>query len=312
MARQGDFSEAEREFRSAIKIDPESTEAYASLGMLEAKTGGGAEAVETFRKVVALQPHSADAHLNLGIALVDQYDRVAAFDEFTTAARINPNSPGPHYNLGHFYFETGNYDEARKELGAAAQYLLGRYLERTGKTTDAIAHWKLALQADPNQSEALYNLARTLNKVHDPKAQQYQDRFDTLQREKETTDRVGQLGNFAIQTANAQNWPQALQQMNEAIALCGQCGESAHLHRNLGLMYCHTGNLKDGERSCGLLWNSIRMTLRQRRRLMCFRISTLRITKTRQRAITDPFEKRANVLHGTSLLVGKRLAGKFI
>jgi hypothetical protein len=36
--------------------------------------------------------------------------------------------------------------------------------------------------------------------------------------------------------------------MKEAIALCGQCGEIAHLHRNLGLMYCRTGNLKDGER----------------------------------------------------------------
>jgi hypothetical protein len=31
------------------------------------------------------------------------------------------------------------------------------------------------------------------------------------------------------------------------------------------------------------------MTLRQRKRLICFRISTLRITKTRPRATADPF-----------------------
>jgi Flp pilus assembly protein TadD len=36
--------------------------------------------------------------------------------------------------------------------------------------------------------------------------------------------------------------------MQEALALCGQCGEAAHLHRNLGLMYCRTGNLEDGEK----------------------------------------------------------------
>jgi hypothetical protein len=36
--------------------------------------------------------------------------------------------------------------------------------------------------------------------------------------------------------------------MNEAIALCVQCGEAGHLHRNLGLMCCHAGNLKDGEK----------------------------------------------------------------
>jgi Flp pilus assembly protein TadD len=36
--------------------------------------------------------------------------------------------------------------------------------------------------------------------------------------------------------------------MNEAIALCVQCGTAGHLHRNLGLMCCHAGNLKDGEK----------------------------------------------------------------
>jgi Tfp pilus assembly protein PilF len=36
--------------------------------------------------------------------------------------------------------------------------------------------------------------------------------------------------------------------MQEAIALCNQCEQSAHLHRNLGLMYCRTGNLQDGEK----------------------------------------------------------------
>jgi Tfp pilus assembly protein PilF len=36
--------------------------------------------------------------------------------------------------------------------------------------------------------------------------------------------------------------------MKEAIAVCGDCAEAAHLRRNLGLMYCRTGNVEDGER----------------------------------------------------------------
>jgi Tfp pilus assembly protein PilF len=36
--------------------------------------------------------------------------------------------------------------------------------------------------------------------------------------------------------------------MKEAIAVCGECAEAAHLHRNLGLMYCRTGNVEDGEK----------------------------------------------------------------
>ena len=51
-----------------------------------------------------------------------------------------------------------------------------------------------------------------------------------------------------IEAANAQNWPQAVEQMKEAIELCGQCPQSAHLHRNLGLMYCRTGNTQEGEK----------------------------------------------------------------
>jgi Tfp pilus assembly protein PilF len=36
--------------------------------------------------------------------------------------------------------------------------------------------------------------------------------------------------------------------MKEAIQLCGQCAENAHLHRNLGLIYCRTGPRQDGEK----------------------------------------------------------------
>jgi tetratricopeptide (TPR) repeat protein len=117
-----------------------------------------------------------------------------------------------------------------------------------GKTTEAIEHWKMVVKADPDESEALYSLARILNKLHDPQAQQFQDRYDKLQRNEQTTDRVANLGNSAIQSANAQNWPRALAQMKEAIAVCGECAEAAHLHRNLGLMYCRTGNLEDAEK----------------------------------------------------------------
>jgi len=39
-----------------------------------------------------------------------------------------------------------------------------------------------------------------------------------------------------------------VEQMKEAIQLCGQCAQSAHLHRNLGLIYCRTGNTQEGEK----------------------------------------------------------------
>jgi tetratricopeptide (TPR) repeat protein len=129
-----------------------------------------------------------------------------------------------------------------------AQSLLGQSLEKLGKTHEAIDHWKRAIAANPNDSQALYSLARTLSRLHDPQAEQYQNRFNALQKSKQLTDRVGQLGNLALEAANAQNWPQAMEQMAEAIQLCGDCAESAHLHKNLGLFYGRTGKLEQAEK----------------------------------------------------------------
>src|SRR5208282_5117065 len=136
-----------------------------------------------------------------------------------------------------------------------AQFLLGQNLEHQGKTSEAVAHWKLALQADPNYSQALYNLARALKRADDREAQKYQDRYDQLQKDQQISDRVQQLGNFALAASNAQNWPQAFAQIQEAIQLCGSCPEAAHLHKNLGWMYFRTGKLPDAEKEMGIALN---------------------------------------------------------
>jgi tetratricopeptide (TPR) repeat protein len=91
-------------------------------------------------------------------------------------------------------------------------------------------------------------LARTLDKLQNPEASQYQARFDALQKSQQITDRVEQLGNFALEAANAQNWPQAFQQMTEALQLCGSCAQSAHLHHNLGLFYSKTGKVEEAKK----------------------------------------------------------------
>jgi Flp pilus assembly protein TadD len=39
-----------------------------------------------------------------------------------------------------------------------------------------------------------------------------------------------------------------VEQMNEAIQLCGNCVQSAHLHKNLGLFYRRTGNIGEAKK----------------------------------------------------------------
>jgi tetratricopeptide (TPR) repeat protein len=61
------------------------------------------------------------------------------------------------------------------------------------------------------------------------------------------TDRVTTLRSFALQAAKAQNWPEAIDQMRQAIELCGQCSHGALLHKNLTFLYRRTGRIGDAE-----------------------------------------------------------------
>ena len=41
-------------------------------------------------------------------------------------------------------------------------------------------------------------------------------------------------------------WPQAIAQLQEGLKICGDCRALALLHKNLGLIYCRSGDLKSG------------------------------------------------------------------
>ena len=109
-----------------------------------------------------------------------------------------------------------------------------------------------AVEADPNNSEALYNLAQNLQKAGRPEAQLYMNRFQALESNRHLTDRVQQLGNFGLEAANARNWPQAVEDMKEALLICGGCPQGGQLHRNLGLIYCRQGDIESGKRELRL------------------------------------------------------------
>jgi tetratricopeptide (TPR) repeat protein len=213
--------------------------------------------LKEFAEAARLDPNLAAAHYNLGRSFFETGKYEDADRELETAIRLQPNYANALYFLA-VTAKQENQPERSTELlqrvvalqpnNADAQYLLGQNLEHSGDSPAAIQHWKAAVQADPNHSQALFNLAKALNKIHDPSAKQYQDRFDALLKSQLTADRVSELGNVALEAATAQNWPQAIEQMNEAIQLCGNCPQSAHLHKNLGLFYGRKGNIVEAKK----------------------------------------------------------------
>ena len=226
--------------------------------------------------------------MNLGIALADQYDLQGALGEFSEAIRVAPNYAPAYYYKGRALYDLGHKREALPFLDTAcrlqpnyppalylladtlgespraievldrlvtidpenadAHYLLGQNLLRAGKTQEAIEQWETAVRLDPQNLSSLYNLARALAKANDPQAQAYMERFQALQKTEQLSHWAQSLNNLALEAANARNWSQAVEQLQESIKTCGQCKQLPVLHRNLGLIFARKGDIQAAER----------------------------------------------------------------
>jgi hypothetical protein len=126
--------------------------------------------------------------------------------------------------------------------------MLGQELQRKGDTLSA----KRLGEGDrdsPQYGQAIYSLSRLLAKSDPDQARQLQARFEKLQTDQHIMDRAQSLGNFALASADAHDWPQAVAQLKEAITVCGDCSARSQLHKDLGLIYCHSGSFIVGRAS---------------------------------------------------------------
>ena len=112
LEQQGKNVEAEAAWRAVLKAHPESAEAYAHLGLLEARQEHYKEAAPFYRKALALNPAIPGLRLNLGLALFKSDQLKEAVEEFTLlkektstpaeAQRLNILLGMAHYGLGDY------------------------------------------------------------------------------------------------------------------------------------------------------------------------------------------------------------------
>lgn len=248
--KNGRSAEAVETLRHALALDSGSAQNHLNLGVVLEDLVDRPNAFREFSEAARLDPNLSAAHYNLGRFFFESGAYNDAERELQTALRLQPDNAGALFYLGATAAQQGHLERSTELLkkavtlqpnNADAQYLLGQNFEHVGDYPGAIEHWKAAVETRPDFSQALFSLAKALRKIHDPDAKKYQDRFDAVLKNEQIADRVTELGNVALQSADAQKWPQALAQMNEAIELCGGCPQSAHLHKNLGLFYVRMG-----------------------------------------------------------------------
>lgn len=129
------------------------------------------EGAESFRRALKLDPRLSIARVNLSIALYNVPDVANALREAKAAADALPASPQAHYMLGLIARAQNRADDAlvafqkvlqidQRDVGANVN--IGQVYMQQRKYTEAIANFRTAVEAEPYNVTATYNLALAL------------------------------------------------------------------------------------------------------------------------------------------------------
>jgi tetratricopeptide (TPR) repeat protein len=90
--RRRQLPEAEKEYRTALRLDPNFVPALVNLADLERVRGRDEEGAELLKKAMAIEPDNADVQYALGLYLVRKRDYPAALDLLRRAHERMPDN----------------------------------------------------------------------------------------------------------------------------------------------------------------------------------------------------------------------------
>lgn len=124
LEQQGNNAEAEAAWKLCLESDPSNPEAYAHMGLLEARQEHYKEAVPFYRKALELGPEIPSVQLNLGLALFKGGEMKQSIEVFTALLKSQPaDSPQARQLttlVGMAHYGLGEYAEAVPYLRDAA------------------------------------------------------------------------------------------------------------------------------------------------------------------------------------------------
>jgi tetratricopeptide (TPR) repeat protein len=255
--QMGKSSEGIALLHKVVDLAPDLAAAHLDLALALADSFDLTAALVQTGEAVHLAPQSGVAHFYRGRVLFDLNRTTEAQPEFETACRLAPLMPEPRYFLALIDKQQGKtqlaaslFEETVKlqPRNVMAWYMLGQSLEQESETAKALAAWRNAIAIDPNFTQALFSLARTLRSTDQAESEQFTARYNAVQKERRILDRADSLANNGIEAESAHDWPEAIRQLREAIATCGDCAAKADLHRKLGIVDCQAGDLVNGEK----------------------------------------------------------------
>ena len=127
---EGSLNEAAEALTTAVERDPDTVNIHINLGVVRMQMEQYPQAEEAFRQATILDPDNFQAYQNLGAALRRQQRFNESLQAMQTAVELSPSPPPQHYHY----------------MGLDAVEL--------GWSAEAERYFRLALQADPDHTDA--------------------------------------------------------------------------------------------------------------------------------------------------------------
>jgi Flp pilus assembly protein TadD len=169
--QNGRSAEAVAEYERALAVDPSQVKSHNNLALALVELGRLEEAAEHYEASLQLQP-KAEIYSDLGFIKARLGKPEQALADYHRALELDPKCASAHFNLAVASLQAGRLAEAEDQYRRTLQGRddaethngLGYVLEREGRTDEAVAELRKAVDADAKYTPAANNLAEALVK----------------------------------------------------------------------------------------------------------------------------------------------------
>jgi tetratricopeptide (TPR) repeat protein len=181
----GDFYTAQPIAEKLLAIDPHNFEVLFLNGVIEHQSGHYDAAREHLKQAIAMAPNDSYSHYYLGLTLIGLDDSQGARVELEKAVALDPANAEAHFQLAHVLRSLGEKEAAQEQSKIAQELFVARSQHFTaqpkateaanelaaGDIQGAIALYREAVVAAPQDADIAYRLALAFDKAGDTDAE---------------------------------------------------------------------------------------------------------------------------------------------